>query len=50
VLALFDGLFVILVIAALAPLILGFVPRIPLPDPVLEIVLGIVVGPAAPKG
>jgi Kef-type K+ transport system membrane component KefB len=44
--AVFDGLFVVLVMAALAPLIVGFLPWIPLPDPVLEIILGIVVGPS----
>jgi Kef-type K+ transport system membrane component KefB len=36
----FDGLFVVLVVAALVPLALGFFPQIPLPGPVLEIVLG----------
>lgn len=42
----FGGLFVVLVVAALVPLALGFFPQIPLPGPVLEIVLGIVIGPS----
>ncbi len=42
----FVNLLIILAIAVLAPLSLGFVPRLRVPAVVLEIVLGIVVGPA----
>ncbi|MGY2875002.1 Kef-type K+ transport system membrane component KefB [Marmoricola sp. URHA0025 HA25] len=42
----FGNLLGVLAIALLAPLALGFVPRLRVPAVVLEIVLGIVVGPA----
>jgi hypothetical protein len=42
----FDNLLVVSVIAALAPLAVGFLPRLRIPSPVLEIVAGIIVGPA----
>ena len=42
----FTSLAVILAVAFLAPLVLGFVPRLRLPSVVVEIVLGIVIGPA----
>ena len=42
----FVNLLIILAIAVLAPLSLGFVPRLRVPAVVLEIVLGIVVGPS----
>jgi Sodium/hydrogen exchanger family len=42
----FTNLLIVVVIALLAPLALGFFPRIRLPAIVLEIVLGIVVGPS----
>ena len=42
----FSGLVVVAAIALLAPLVLGLVPRLRLPAVVLEIVAGIVVGPA----
>lgn len=42
----FVNLLIILAIAVLAPLSLGFVPRLRIPAVVLEIVLGIVVGPS----
>ncbi len=42
----FSGLVVVAAIALLAPLALGLVPRLRLPAVVLEIVAGIVVGPA----
>src|SRR3954451_809998 len=41
-----DNLVAVLVIAAVVPLALGAVPRVPVPGPVLEIVAGIVFGPA----
>jgi Kef-type K+ transport system membrane component KefB len=42
----FTNLLVVLVLALLAPLALGFAPRVRIPAVVLEIVLGIVVGPS----
>src|SRR5438105_8895779 len=42
----FTNLLIVVTIALLAPLALGFFPRIRLPAIVLEIVLGIVVGPS----
>jgi Kef-type K+ transport system membrane component KefB len=42
-----DNLVVVLVVAALVPLVLGAVPKVPIPGPVLEILAGIVLGPAA---
>jgi Kef-type K+ transport system membrane component KefB len=42
----FTNLLIVVAIALLAPLALGFFPRIRLPAIVLEIVLGIVVGPS----
>jgi Kef-type K+ transport system membrane component KefB len=42
----FENLLVISAIAVLAPLIVGFLPRLRLPAVVLEIVAGIVVGPS----
>jgi Kef-type K+ transport system membrane component KefB len=42
----FDNLLVVVAIAFLAPFVLGLFPSLRLPSPVLEIVLGIVVGPA----
>src|SRR6185503_7497805 len=42
----FDNLVAVLAIAAAVPLILAAVPRVPVPGPVLEIVAGIVIGPA----
>jgi Kef-type K+ transport system membrane component KefB len=42
----FSGLVVVAAIALAAPLLLGLVPRLRLPAVVLEIVAGIVVGPA----
>ncbi|TCC63440.1 cation:proton antiporter [Kribbella pittospori] len=41
----FTNLFVVAALALLAPLLLGFAPRLRLPAVVLEIVAGIVVGP-----
>jgi Kef-type K+ transport system membrane component KefB len=42
----FDGLLVVCAIAFAAPFALGLVPRLRLPSIVLEIVLGIVIGPS----
>jgi Kef-type K+ transport system membrane component KefB len=42
----FDNLVVVLAVAAAVPLILSAVPKVPVPGPVLEIVAGIVLGPA----
>jgi Kef-type K+ transport system membrane component KefB len=42
----FVNLLGVLVVALLAPLVLGFAPRVRVPAVVLEIVLGIVVGPS----
>ncbi len=42
----FDNLFLVVLVAAAAPLALGFAPRLRLPSVVLELVAGIVLGPA----
>jgi Kef-type K+ transport system membrane component KefB len=42
----FDNLVVVLAVAAAVPLILSAVPKVPVPGPVLEIVAGILLGPA----
>jgi Kef-type K+ transport system membrane component KefB len=42
----FTNLLIVLAIGLLAPLVLGFAPRVRLPAIVLEIVLGIAVGPS----
>src|SRR3954465_13594627 len=42
----FTNLLIVVAVGFLAPLALGFVPRLQLPAVVLEIVLGIVVGPS----
>lgn len=42
----FDSLLVVVAIAFAAPFVLGLFPAVRLPSPVLEIVAGIVVGPA----
>jgi len=42
----FDNLVAVLAVAAAVPLILAAVPRVRIPGPVLEIVAGIVLGPA----
>ena len=42
----FDSLLVVVAIAFAAPFVLGLLPAVRLPSPVLEIVAGIVVGPA----
>ena len=43
----FGGLLIVVAVAFAAPLALGFFPRSRLPSPVVEIVLGIAIGPAA---
>src|SRR5713101_3443455 len=45
----YDNLLIVVAVAAGVPLVLGLFPRLPLPAPVLEIVAGIVLGPAALK-
>jgi Kef-type K+ transport system membrane component KefB len=42
----FDNLLYVAVVAAVVPLLLGFLPRLPLPGPVVEIIAGIVLGPS----
>lgn len=42
----FGNLVVVAAVAAVVPLLLATVPRVPVPAPVLEIVAGIVLGPA----
>jgi hypothetical protein len=42
----FDNLVAVLAVAAAVPLILAAVPRVRVPGPVLEIIAGIVLGPA----
>lgn len=42
----FDNLVAVLAVAAAVPLILSAVPKVPVPGPVLELVAGIVLGPA----
>jgi Kef-type K+ transport system membrane component KefB len=42
----FDGLLIVMVIAVAIPLGLGLFPRLPLPPSVVEILAGILVGPA----
>jgi Kef-type K+ transport system membrane component KefB len=42
----FDGLLAVMAVAALVPIVLGLVPRLPVPDSVLEILAGILIGPA----
>ena len=42
----FDGLLVVMVLAVVIPLALGLFPRLPLPGSVVEILAGIVIGPA----
>ena len=42
----FDGLLAVAIVAAVIPIILGFFPKLLIPDAVLEIVAGIIIGPA----
>jgi Kef-type K+ transport system membrane component KefB len=42
----FDNLVVVLAVAAAVPLLLAAMPKLPLPGPVLEIVAGVILGPA----
>jgi Kef-type K+ transport system membrane component KefB len=42
----FDNLFVISLVGALAPLVLGYLPRVRVPSVVLEIVAGVILGPS----
>jgi Kef-type K+ transport system membrane component KefB len=43
----FTGLVLVCVVAFVAPLLLGFVPKLRLPAIVLEILAGIAIGPAS---
>ncbi len=42
----FDDLLLVMVVAVLVPLLLGLVPRVPIPSSVFEIGAGILIGPA----
>jgi Kef-type K+ transport system membrane component KefB len=42
----YDNLLIVLAVAAAVPVVLSLFPRLPLPGPVLEIVAGVVLGPA----
>jgi len=42
----FDDLLLVMVVAAAVPLLLGLVPKVPIPSSVLEITAGILIGPA----
>ncbi len=42
----FSGLVIVAAVAFLVPLLLGFMPKLRLPAVVLEIVAGIIIGPA----
>jgi Kef-type K+ transport system membrane component KefB len=42
----FSGVLLVMIIAVLIPLLLGLFPRVPVPRAVVEIVAGIVIGPA----
>ena len=42
----FTNLLVIMVIAVLAPLLIGYVPRLRIPSVVVEIIAGVIVGPS----
>jgi Kef-type K+ transport system membrane component KefB len=42
----YDNLLIVVAVAAAVPFVLGLFPRLPLPAPVLELVAGIVLGPA----
>jgi Kef-type K+ transport system membrane component KefB len=46
----FTNLFVICLVGAMAPVALGFAPRLRLPSVVLEIVAGIILGPSLLAG
>jgi Kef-type K+ transport system membrane component KefB len=41
-----TGLVIVLAVAAVIPLLLGLMPRLPLPGPVVEIVAGVAIGPS----
>ena len=45
----FTNLLIVVAVALLAPLTLGFFPRVRLPAIVLEIVLGIAIGPSGSR-
>jgi Kef-type K+ transport system membrane component KefB len=43
----FNGVLIIAAIAVLVPVVLGLLPRLPVPGAVLEVLAGIVIGPSA---
>jgi Kef-type K+ transport system membrane component KefB len=42
----FNGVLILAAIAVLVPVVLGFLPKVPLPGAVLEVIAGIVIGPS----
>jgi Kef-type K+ transport system membrane component KefB len=42
----FNSVLIIAAVAVLVPLVLGLVPQLPIPEAVLEVIAGVVVGPA----
>src|SRR5690242_16700331 len=46
----FNSVLIIAGIAVLVPVVLGLLPRLPVPGAVLEVIAGIVVGRARPAG
>ena len=42
----FDNLLIVFVIAVAVPLLLGFAPRLRVPSVVIEIIVGVIVGPS----
>jgi Kef-type K+ transport system membrane component KefB len=42
----FNGVLIIAVVAVLVPVVLGFLPALPVPGAVLEVIAGIVIGPS----
>jgi Kef-type K+ transport system membrane component KefB len=42
----FNGVLVVGIVSVLVPLVLGFLPAVPVPAAVLEVIAGIVIGPA----
>jgi len=46
----FDNLLIVFVIAVAVPLLLGFAPRLRVPSVVIEIIVGVIVGPVCSAG
>jgi Kef-type K+ transport system membrane component KefB len=42
----FNGVLILALVAVVVPVVLGFLPRLPLPGAVLEVIAGIVLGPS----